>query len=127
MPEQRAITSEEQRCILTTSETPGFRLLCDLLQAEIDFTLTRLEETTLTPAEENRLLSFFRVYRRILFHFKFAPKQIQLALRREVDPDTTAALFTPGAADDLEVTSADLWDEDPLAPRNDSNTGVVVE
>lgn len=109
---------------MVTAETPGFRLLCDILQAEIDNTIGALESFTLTAAEETRLLAFMRAYRRILFHFKNAPRQIQLALRKEVDPESTAALFTPGVSDLLDI---DAPQEDPLAPVNFSSSPVVVE
>jgi len=119
--EPREITALEQHAILVTSETPGFRLLLDCLQAEIDYTLGLLDNFHLTDAEEKRLLSFVRAYRHILFHFIHKPKALQLALRQEVDPQSTTALFTPGISEGLDV---EVPEEDPLAP---SNSNVVVE
>lgn len=128
MQEPRSITLAEQRSILDTAATPGYRLICDIIQAEIDNTLSQLEDFEATAVNEAKYLGYFRALRRILFHLKSSPRQIQLAIRREVNPNSTEALFVPGAADELDVTADELWGaEDPLSPKNTNNSGVVVE
>ena len=128
MPESRSITAAEQRAIIDTANTPGYHLICDLIQAEIDNTLALLEAFELSAAHESKYLGYFRALRRLLFHLKNSPRQIQLAIRQEINPNSTEALFTPGAADELDVTSDELWGaDDPLSPRNANNSGVVVE
>jgi hypothetical protein len=128
MSEYRAITTEDQLCLLHTSETPGYRLLCDLIQSEVDNTLTLLESFDTTEVQERRYLGYIRALRKILALMIVTPKTIQQAIRKEIDPNSTDVLFKPGVSDGFDVDAADLWpQEEPLAPRNSNNTGVVVE
>lgn len=113
---QREINSEEQRALLHTTETPGFRLLCDLLQSEIDNTVGLLESFDLRPEQEARYLAYLRTFRRILFLFTHVPRTLQLALRQEVDPTSTSALFTPGVSESLDVDWPREEDTPLLAP-----------
>lgn len=115
--EQRALNSEEQRSFLYTTETPGFRILCDLLQSEIDNTIGLLESFDLRPEQEARYLGYLRAFRRILFLLKAIPRDIQLALRQSVDPTATAALFTPGISESLDIDWPQDGDDTLLAPR----------
>ncbi len=128
MTDYRAITTEEQLALLHTSTTPGYRLFCDLIQSEIDNTLVLLEDFDSTNMQEQRYLGYMRAMRKILALLLITPKTIQSAIRREIDPNTTDVLYKPGAADGFDVDAADLWpQEDPLAPKNINNSGVVVE
>lgn len=128
MSEYRAITNEDQLCILHTSETPGYRLLCDLIQSEIDNTLVLLEDFNTTEVQEKRFLGYIRALRKILALMIITPKTLQAAIRKEIDPKSTDILFKPGATEGFDVDAADLWpQEDPLSPKNSNNTGVVVE
>lgn len=115
--EQRALNLEEQRAFLHTTETPGFRILCDLLQSEIDNTVGLLESFDLRPEQEARYLGYLRAFRRILFNLKYQPLSIQLALRQSVDPTATAALFTPGVSESLDIDWPQETDNALLAPR----------
>jgi len=115
--EQRALNLEEQRAFLHTTETPGFRILCDLLQSEIDNIIGLLEPFDLRPEQESRYLGYLRAYRRILFNLKYQPLSIQLALRQSVDPTATAALFTPGVSESLDIDWPQDTDNALLAPR----------
>lgn len=128
MSEYRAITTEEQLALLHTSGTPGYRLFCDLIQSEIDNTLSLLESFETSETMEKRLLGYLRALRKILALMLLTPKTIQAAIRKEIDPTTTDVLFKPGASEGFDVEGEDLWpQEDPLAPKNSTNTGVVVE
>lgn len=113
--QERETLPEEQLAILKTSETPGFRLLCDLLQAEIDNTVGLLSSFDLAPPQEQKYLGYLRAYRRILFLFKQVPKGIQAAMRKEIDPTSTDIFFTPGASDELAISNFEE-EPDPLAP-----------
>jgi len=118
--EQREITNDEQRALLYTSETPGFRLFCDLLQSEIDNTLGILESWELTEEQERRYLAYIRAFRRTLFLFKHTTLSLQLALRQSVDPNATEALFTPGVSESLDVD----WPHPEEAPLLAPHVGV---
>ena len=83
-------------------DSPGGKLVLDLLQSEADTIVNRLEAWDLHADEERKLVSFLKAYRSILRVLKSHQRQLVEEFRSKYDVEAPATI-QDGAAEELQI------------------------
>ena len=83
-------------------ESPGGRILLDLLQSEADTIVNRLEDWFLDSSQETRLLAYLKAYRSILRTLKSGQRQLVEEFRAKYDIEGPPTI-QDGAAEELQI------------------------